>query len=126
MDAKEVVRAFWRAMSTNDFHAASDWLSEDFEGVWPQSKEKIVGRDNFAALNSAYPQHGDWTFKVNRLVGDACEVVTEVSITDGVQTALAITFHTVAKNKIRRQVEYWPDDYAAPAWRAQWVSVLSE
>lgn len=68
MNAKEVVTAFWQAMQSNDFYKASEWLSEDFEGVWPQSSEKIVGRDNFAALNTNYPSHGIWTFEIHSIV----------------------------------------------------------
>ena len=45
-------------MQTNDFAKASEWLSPDFEGFWPQSGELIVGRDNFAAINSYYPANG--------------------------------------------------------------------
>lgn len=35
--AREVVLAFWQAMETNDFAHAAQFLSEDFEGHWPQS-----------------------------------------------------------------------------------------
>lgn len=50
MEAKEVVLAFWQAMKSNDFAKASEWLSVDFEGFWPQSRELIVGRENFTAI----------------------------------------------------------------------------
>ncbi|HGS5465886.1 TPA: nuclear transport factor 2 family protein, partial [Vibrio parahaemolyticus] len=39
MNSKEVVLAFWDAMKTNDFAKASEWLSLNFEGFWPQSNE---------------------------------------------------------------------------------------
>ncbi|ANW23113.1 polyketide cyclase [Vibrio coralliilyticus] len=124
MNAKEVVTAFWQAMQSNDFYKASEWLSEDFEGVWPQSSEKIVGRDNFAALNTNYPSHGIWTFEIHSTVCEGETVVTDVSITDGTQSARAITFHTVVNGLIAKQVEFWPDNYPAPEWRSQWVEAL--
>ena len=46
-------------------------------------------------------------------------------MTDGVQNARAITFHTVENGLIKKQTEFWPDDYEAPEWRAQWVKVIS-
>ena len=121
MHAKDVVLAFWDTMGTNDFHQASAWVTADFECLWPQSAERIVGRHNFAELNAHYPATGRWLFHLNAIVAEDDQVVTDVSITDGVQQARAITFHTVRDGLICKQVEFWPDPYPAPAWRAQWV-----
>ncbi|MEO0930783.1 MAG: nuclear transport factor 2 family protein [Pseudomonadota bacterium] len=124
MTPKEVVNAFWNAMATNDFAAASQWLSIDFTGFWPQSNELISGRANFAAVNTAYPANGRWHFDIKSIVADGDTVVTDVAITDGLVRARAITFHTIKDGLITHQREYWPDDYPAPAWRAQWVTVI--
>ncbi|MDN3681305.1 nuclear transport factor 2 family protein [Vibrio tapetis subsp. quintayensis] len=121
MDAKQVVLAFWQEMQSNDFEKASLWLSEDFEGIWPQSNERVLGRDNFTAINTQYPANGRWHFQINSVVCEMAQVVTDVSITDGVQKARAITFHTVSGGRICKQIEFWPDDYDAPEWRAKWV-----
>ena len=126
MDSKEVVLAFWEAMKTNDFAKASEWLSPDFEGYWPQSGELIVGRDNFTAINSTYPANGIWEFEVHSVVCDGPTVVTDVSVTDGVQKARAITFHTVENGLISNQKEFWPDPMEAPKWRAKWVQIVQE
>ena len=124
MKSKEVVIAFWEAMKSNDFSEASNWLAENFEGFWPQSSELIIGRENFAAINSCYPAHGKWLFDVNSIVCENDIVVTDVSITDGVQKARAITFHTVENGLICKQVEFWPDDFEAPDWRSKWVKLV--
>ena len=75
-------------------------------------------------MNSEYPAHGPWQFTVNRLVGSESEVVTDVSITDGVQRARAISFFTVIAGRITRLVEFWPEPYAAPANRAHLVEPI--
>lgn len=124
MNSKQVVLAFWKAMQSNDFVAASKWLTEDFQGHWPQSSEVIMGRENFAAVNTAYPAKGRWSFVINSIVCEGEEVVTDVSITDGDIKARAITFSTVQSGLICKQVEFWPDDYEAPKWRSQWVKHL--
>ena len=121
MNPEQVVLSFWEAMNSNDFKKASEWLSEDYEGFWPQSSELIAGRDNFAAINSHYPAHGPWQFVINSLICDCDRVVTDVSVTDGVLKATAITFHTVQQGQIHKQVEYWPEDFPAPEWRKAWV-----
>ncbi|ABN87481.1 conserved hypothetical protein [Burkholderia pseudomallei 668] len=116
-----VVREFWRLMGTNDFHAVAAVLAEDFVLDWPQSNERIRGARNFAVLNSEYPAHGPWTFAIGRLIGGEGQAVSDVSVTDGVQQARAISFFTVVHRKITRIVEFWPEPYAAPYDRSHLV-----
>ena len=124
MTPREVVERFWQVMGTNDFAAASEMLTTDYVGIWPQSRELIRGRKNFAAINSAYPARGPWRFAINRLVAEGAEVVSDVAVTDGDMVATVISFHTVRGERIARQVEYWPDPYDPPAWRARWVETV--
>ncbi len=119
-----VVRRFWALMASNDFTSVGDVLADDYVLEWPQSRERIRGRDNFAALNSQYPAHGPWRFTLNRLVAGPDEVVTDVDITDGVQRARAISVFTVRHGRIARQLEFWPEPYVAPANRSHLVEPL--
>lgn len=119
-----IVREFWRLMGTNDFGSVSAVLAPEFVLEWPQSNERIRGAERFARMNQEYPAHGSWVFTLNRLVAGNDEVVSDVSISDGVQTARAISFFTVVAGKITRLVEFWPDPYAAPANRAHLVEPL--
>jgi limonene-1,2-epoxide hydrolase len=120
-DNQRVVEQFWATMETNDFRAAGQWLHDDYILDWPQSGERIRGRDNFAAINEHYPAAGLWRFIVHRLIADDNGVATEVTVTDGVIVGRAITFSEIRDGKIIHQTEYWPDPYEAPDWRAQWV-----
>ena len=67
--AVKAVERFWELMMTNDFRSVGSALSDEFVLDWPQSKERIRGRDNFAAMNEEYPRHGRWEFTINRIVG---------------------------------------------------------
>ncbi len=124
MTAADTVLSFWETMESNDFYKASTWLSEDFENYAPQSSELIVGRKNFAEVNTNYPANGPWAFTVNSIVAEGDQVVTDVSVTDGKLKARAITFHTVVNGLITKQTEFWPDEYEAPEWRKQWIKVV--
>ncbi|MEL7098808.1 MAG: nuclear transport factor 2 family protein [Pseudomonadota bacterium] len=124
MTPRAVVEGFWDTMADNDFAAASFCLTEDFEGYWPQSRELIRGRAAFSAVNTAYPAAGPWLFDVQNIVADANMVATNVAITDGDIEARAVTFHWVRGVLIHRQLEYWPDPYPAPAWRAGYVQII--
>ena len=118
---KQVVEQFWEAMRANDFRAAGELLHDDYILDWPQSGERIRGRANFVAINEHYPAAGRWQFTIHRMIAEDDEVVTDVTVTDGVTTGRAITFSTVRDRKILNQTEYWPDPFEAVLWRAQWV-----
>ena len=118
---RRVVERFWAAMAANDFRAAGGLLHDDYVLTWPQSGERVRGRDNFVAVNEHYPAAGRWRFTVRRLVADEGAVATEVAVTDGAEIGLAITFSEVRDGRIVRQTEYWPDPFAAAPWRAEWV-----
>ena len=121
VQSKQIVERFWLTMQTNDFKAAAALLHEDYVLEWPQSGEQIRGRDHFAAFNENYPAHGRWEFTIHRLIAEENEVVSDVDVTDGVVSGRAITFSAIRDGKIVHQVEFWPDPFDPPAWRAQWV-----
>ena len=122
--AIDLVQKYWQLMMTNDFRSVGPLLSHDFVLDWPQSNERIRGRANLAAMNEEYPAHGRWQFKVNRIVGNDLEAVSDVSVTDGVQQARVISFFTIIEGKIARMVEYWPDQSSAPENRKHVVETI--
>lgn len=124
-EAVEIVRMFWDLMATNDFDSVGQVLAENFTLEWPQSNERIRGAANFSRMNYEYPAEGPWRFIVNRVVGNGNEAASDVSVTDGVLRARAISFFTMSEGKISRIVEFWPDDYLAPANRRHLVEPIS-
>lgn len=108
-------------MNRNDWRQAGALFAEDFTLDWPQSGERIRGRDDFAALNAAYPATAPWHFDVRHLWTDGLHVITETEVKSGNVAAVAISFFTVRDGEIAHIREFWPEPFAAPAWRAQWV-----
>jgi ketosteroid isomerase-like protein len=125
MNAETVVREFWSLMATNAFDSVQRVLSPEFVAEWPQSKERIRGGERFARMNAEYPTKGHWSFKVNRLVASEREVVTQVSITDGQQSAEPISFFTVVDGKVTQLVEYWPEPFVPATNRRHLVELMS-
>lgn len=107
--AVDVVHEFWRLMATNDFRSTEAILATDFVLEWPQTKERIRGPDRFARMNQEYPAHGPWRFSINRLIGTETDAVSDVTVSDGVRTGRAISFFTIARGKVTRIVEFWPE-----------------
>lgn len=123
-ESKQIVESFWAAMQTNDFRLAGDLLHDDYLLEWPQSGERIRGRENFVAVNTNYPAHGRWEFTVHRIIAEEDQVVSDVGVTDGVNKARVITFSTIRAGKIWRQTEFWPDPFEPAAWRREWVEKI--
>ena len=119
--SRRVVERYWRNMNENDWRAAGLLMHDEFVLEWPQSGERIRGRENFAAVNEHYSAAGRWRFGVRRIVADERGAVSDVTVTDGVVEARAVTFFEVRDGLIWRMTEYWPDPFEAAKWRAQWV-----
>jgi limonene-1,2-epoxide hydrolase len=118
MTSRDVVTSFWSAMRANDWEAAAAHLAPDCVVDWPCSGERILGRANFAAVQAQYPTStGRWSFDVHRLVSEADTVVSEVTVSDGQQSARLVAFSEIAGDQIVRQVEYWPTAYDPPPGR---------
>ena len=122
--AIEIAAEFWQLMATNNFASVASVLAPEFVLEWPQSKERIRGAERFTRMNQEYPANGRWQFTVNRIVGSTSEAVSDVTVTDGIQTARAISFFTVAQGKISRIVEFWPEPYAAATNRAHLTEAM--
>jgi hypothetical protein len=105
-------------MAGNDFYSVGAVLAPEFVLERSQTGER------FARVNTEFPAHGPWRFTVHRVVGGEGEAVTDVCVTDGVQSARAISFFTVVGEWTTRLVEFWPEPYQAPGNRAHLVEVL--
>ncbi|MBK8283703.1 MAG: nuclear transport factor 2 family protein [Ahniella sp.] len=123
MDSVSIVRQFWALMASNNFDSVAAVLHERFVLDWPQSGERIRGAAHFAGMNREYPAHGPWRFEIRRLFGSGDTAVSEVQVTDGAVTAVAISFFRIEDSRIVHITEYWPDPFPAPASRARWVEL---
>ena len=124
MSTTDLVKRFWSLMQSNDFRSVGAVLSDDFVLEWPQSNERIRGRDNFAAMNEQYPAHGLWRFTINRILGDESEAASDVSVTDGVQQARVIPFFSISRGRIQKMVEFWPDPFRPAENRRHLVELI--
>jgi limonene-1,2-epoxide hydrolase len=123
-NAVELIERFWQLMRSNDFRSVGAVLADEFVLDWPQSNERIRGRDNFAAMNEEYPAHGRWEFTIHSIVGNDLEAVSDVSVTDGVQKGRAISFFATRDTKIVSIVEFWPEPFEAAKNRKHLVETV--
>jgi ketosteroid isomerase-like protein len=112
VSSRDVVLSFWSAMQANDWTRAARCMAEDCVVDWPCSGERIVGRSDFASIQASYPTRtGQWSFELHRLIAEGDTVVSEVTVSDGEQSARLVAFSKVGGDRILHQVEYWPTPY---------------
>jgi limonene-1,2-epoxide hydrolase len=112
VSGRATVEAFWAAMQENDWSRAAAQLAPECEIDWPCSGERIVGREDFVAIQARYPtKTGRWSFDVHRIVAEGDVVVSEVTVTDGEQAARVVAFSVLDGDRIAHQIEYWPTAY---------------
>jgi ketosteroid isomerase-like protein len=120
-DAGQVAEAVWKALEAGEWDAASSHLQDDFVQEWPQSGERIVGRDNAIAVNQNFPG-GLPTMRFRRTLAGGDMAVAEVELTypDG-SRYLGVSVVELRDGKIAKETDYFAQPFQAPQWRAQWV-----
>lgn len=106
MDSSKAVEALWERVQARDRDGVAGLVVEDAVIEWPVSGERIVGRENYSAVNREYPE--GWAIRVLRIVADGDEVVSEVEVPyEGIGVFRAVSFWYVQKGQIVRGREYW-------------------
>jgi hypothetical protein len=123
-DAGRLAQALWEAMGAEDWEAVAGYVHEDFVQEWPQSGERIVGRDNAIAINRHFPG-GLPRMKFRRTVAAGPLAVLQVELTyaDG-SRYLGVSVIELRDGKIARETDYFAQPFPAPQWRAQWVEKM--
>jgi SnoaL-like domain/ubiE/COQ5 methyltransferase family len=83
-DARQVAEELWRALQAGDWETAGGCLHDDFVQEWPQSGERIIGRDNATAIEQNFPG-GLPTMRFRRTLagGDLAVLEVELTYADG-------------------------------------------
>ncbi|HEX6819093.1 MAG TPA: nuclear transport factor 2 family protein [Ktedonobacterales bacterium] len=118
---RAAVEEYWRRMNTNEWQVVGQLLHDNFVLDWPQSGERIRGRNHFAAVNANYPAAGPWRFAVQRVVTDDNAAATDVLVSAPTISARVVTFFELRDGRIWRMTEFWPDPFEAATWRSQWA-----
>lgn len=112
----------FEALEAGDFEAATAAISEDFVQEWPQSGERISGREHCTVVWRNYPG-GMPTMKIRAIRGSGDLWVVESSIEYPAGRSLAVSLLEFRDGRLSREVDYFGQPFPAPAWRAAWVTV---
>ena len=115
----ELVRSLWYFFDAGRFQDVLPLLSKDFDATWPNTRERIVGLENFVSLNETYP--GRWRCTICRLDWIGSEVMTVTRISDGSVQLVAISFFKGQDGLITSATEYFADMVDPPYDRSRWA-----
>jgi SnoaL-like protein len=115
--------AHWQASAAGDADAEHDIYDDDAVCDYPQSGERILGRNNLQALRSHHPGKPSG-FQVKRILGSGDLWITEYTITYQGRLSHTVSIMEFRNGKVVRETQYFADPFAAPAWRRQWVQQI--
>jgi hypothetical protein len=103
----------------DDIARASEIYAEDAVVEWPQSGERLRGKENIVGFRSSYPARQE--FEVQRISGSGDLWVTEYTIRYDGRPVMAVGLGEFRGEKVVRERIYFAEPLDAPSWRAGWV-----
>lgn len=117
------MRRFWSTLDAREWDAFGALLTDDVEARWPQSRERVRGRDALVRFMAAFP--GAWHVRVERAAveGDTGASLTAFTV-DGRTVPGATFFDLAPDGRVAGFTEFWPEPYDPPPGRAHLVEPL--
>ncbi len=119
-EIRAALERHWSASAAGDQDAEHEIYADDAICDYPQSGERIAGRQNLQALRSQHPGKPSG-FRVIRTLGSGDLWITEYTIPYRGRLVFTVSIMEFANGKVMHETQYFADPFEAPAWRAQWV-----
>src|ERR1700761_5730992 len=120
---REALNAHWQASAAGDVNAEHDIYDDHAICDYPQSGERILGRNNLQALRGHHPGKPSG-FNVRRILGEGDIWITEYTINYEGQSAYTVSIMEFSKGKVVHETQYFGEHFDAPSWRSQWVQPM--
>lgn len=118
-EIREALDRHWAASDANQFDVEHEIYREDAVLEYPQSGERIRGRQNIEASRAAQPSLK--RFSVRRIVGAGNVWVTELVITYDDRPSYTVSIMEFLDGKVARETQYFGEPFAPGPSRAQFV-----
>jgi SnoaL-like domain len=117
----DVAERLWKAIGDGDWDTAAGLIADGFVQEWPQSGERILGRDDALAINSDFPG-GLPSMRFRRVSegGELAVMESELTYADG-SVYQGVSIIEVRDGRVVKETDYFAEPFSAPEWRAQWV-----
>lgn len=118
-EIREALNRHWTAADANDFETEHDIYRDDAVLEYPQSSERIRGRQNIQASRAAQPNLKRFT--VRRIVGKGDLWVTECVITYDGLPSYSVSVMEFLDGRVSRETQYFGEPFEAGPSRAHLV-----
>jgi ketosteroid isomerase-like protein len=112
------------AMFAGDVDGSTAAMADDAVVEWPQSGERIVGRQACSVVYKNYPG-GSPSYEVRRISGSGDLFVVEAVGQYGPDKTYLTSIIEFRDGQIAKQTDYFSSPFEAPAWRSQWVERMT-
>ncbi|HVE23496.1 MAG TPA: nuclear transport factor 2 family protein [Acidocella sp.] len=122
MEEREIRAALerhWAASDANNFETEHQIYRDDAVLEYPQSGERLRGRQAIQASRTAQPNLK--RFNVRRIVGAGDLWVTEFVLTYDGRPSYTVSIMEFRDGKVARETQYFADPFEPGPSRAQWV-----
>ncbi|MGE5269339.1 MAG: nuclear transport factor 2 family protein [Thiohalocapsa sp.] len=122
-DIRAALDRHWAASDANDFEAEHDIYRGDAVLEYPQSGERIRGRQKIQSSRAAQPNRK--RFSVRRIVGRDDLWITEYVLTYDGRPSYTVSIMEFLDGKVIRETQYFGDPFEPGPSRTQWVERTS-
>ncbi|WAC92754.1 nuclear transport factor 2 family protein [Mycobacterium sp. Aquia_213] len=118
-DVRDALRRHWAASDANDFDAEHEIYRDDAVLEYPQSGERIRGRQNIQASRAAQPNSKRFT--VRRLLGGGDLWISELVLTYDEQPFYVVSIMEFDGGEVVHEAQYFGEAFEPGPSRAQFV-----
>jgi ketosteroid isomerase-like protein len=125
MEDREIRAALdrhWAASDANDIEEEHQIYQEDAVLEYPQSGERIRGRQKIQASRAA--QLNRKRFTVRRIIGAGNVWITEYILSYDGRPSYTVSIMEFRAGKVARETQYFGDPFEPGPSRAQWVELM--
>jgi hypothetical protein len=121
-DIRRSLEAHWSASDENDLKAEHAIYREDAVLEYPQSGERIRGRQHIEASRSAQPSRK--RFRVQRIIGAGSLWVTELVLTYDETPFYVVSIMELLDGEVSRETQYFSNPFEPGPSRVRWVEQM--
>ena len=122
-EVRAALQRHWAASDADDFAGEHQIYADDAILDYPQSRERIRGRQRIQASRMAQPNRK--RFAVQRILGAGDLWVSELVLTYDDRPVHVVSIMEFQGDQVVRETQYFADPFEPGASRTQWVERMA-
>ena len=118
-EIRQALQTHWAASDANDYDTEHQIYRADAVLEYPQSGERIRGRDSIQASRAAQPNVKRFTLR--RILGGAELWISELVLTYDGRPSYVVSIMEFEGGEVVRETQYFGEPFDPGPSRAQWV-----